>query len=106
MSGESPASSVVKDKFALKILPPLRGVPVAARDRGLSPPANFGQALRANSAHDLVSVLISRDTSVMAPNHMGKFCRPCGTQGIQGTQLTKRRNFARNLRDVTLVYHE
>jgi hypothetical protein len=31
-------------------LPPLRGVSLAGRFRGLSPPANFGQALRASGA--------------------------------------------------------
>ena len=47
----------------MRILPPLRGVIAMGANPGLSPGANFGQALRANIGNDSVSELISQETS-------------------------------------------
>jgi len=49
----------------MRILPPLRGVVTMGANPGLSPGANFGQALRANSGNDFVSELISQETSLL-----------------------------------------
>jgi len=63
----------------MRILPPLRGVVTMGANPGLSPGANFGQALRANSGNDFVGELISQETSVVSLKDVESFCRPCGT---------------------------
>ena len=55
----------------MRILPPLRGVVTMGANPGLSPGANFGQALRANSGNDLVGELICQETSGV--NRRGRF---------------------------------
>jgi len=51
----------VKGVIASRILPPLRGLAAGGWYLGLTPPANFGQALRANEGVEVGGLRDERD---------------------------------------------